>query len=181
MPDHELWLTRRAAAGDQHAFKVLLERNGGQLLALAANFAQPDAEVDDCVQILREELWKRIGGFDPGRSTFGTYAHMVARQALGADWRRRRAGSRWAPQRPASLDALIADDWERPAPSWSLGADPLAVVLWRETLRESVQALTAMQLAAVNLYMRTDGIGAPRAVVDSMYRARRATAPLRLV
>jgi len=72
MPEHELWLTRRAAAGDQHAFEVLLERNGGQLLALATNFAQPDSEVDDCLQILRGELWERVGGFNPGRSTFGT-------------------------------------------------------------------------------------------------------------
>ena len=178
---NEAWLTRRAAAGDQHAFEVLLERNGGQLLALATNFARPDAEIDDCLQILRKELWERVGGFNPGRSTFGTYAHMVARQALGADWRRRRAGSRWAPQRPVSLDALVADGWERPAPSWTVGVNPLTVVLWRERLAESVQALTAAQLDVLSLYARTDGIGAPRAAVDSMYRARRLTAPLRLI
>jgi len=106
---------------------------------------------------------------------------MVARQALGADWRRRRAGSRWAPERPASLDGLVAGGWERPAPSWSLGADPLHVVLWRERLAESVEALTAAQLAAVNVYMRTDGVGAPRAVIDSMFRARKRTEPLRLM
>ena len=142
MPEHELWLTRRAAAGDQHAFKVLLERNGGQLLALAANFAQPDAEVDDCVQILREELWKRIGGFDPGRSTFGTYAHMVARQALGADWRRRRAESL------AAAAAGVA----RRARRRRLGAAGAVVVARGRSasrravaraLRESVEALTA--------------------------------------
>ena len=178
MPEHELWLTRRAAAGDQRAFEVLLERNRTNLRNIAATFLD-EIDIDEGYSIMVERIWREVlrGHYNPNRGSFVVYASRAAHEALVADWRYRHARMRFAEEAPTSFDAL--DGYEQP--SWSFGANPLRIVMWREALRESVQALSAVQLRAINVYLATDGVRAPRAVIDSMYRARRQTAPLRLI
>jgi hypothetical protein len=103
---------------------------------------------------------------------FATYA---AREALRDDWQRRHAPKRWTGALPASLDQLAELGWE--TPSWSLGADPLRIVLAREMFREAIASLTRGQLAAVRAYQRSDE-GQPVAVVTAFHDARNRVRPL---
>jgi hypothetical protein len=94
------------------------------------------------------------GNYNPHRAPFVAFATYAAREALRDDWQRRRALKRWTGSPPASLDHLADLGWERP--SWSLGADPLRIVLAREMFREAIASLTRGQLAAVRAYQRSD-------------------------
>jgi DNA-directed RNA polymerase specialized sigma24 family protein len=173
---HELWLVRRAACGDQGAFEVLLERNRGRLIALAREFTDDTVTFEECFSIVLERVWRELrrGKWDPYRASFGTFIWMAAHEALKENWRYRHARMRWPEEPPASLDVL--DGMEQP--SWSYGADPLAVVVWRETWEEAVRKLTAAQLAAVNAYAATGGVGVGPRTASNMYAARQRVRPL---
>lgn len=171
MPETDARLARRAAAGDERAFEVLLDRHRTQLRNVAASFVDELIDLDETWSIVVERVWREIlrGTYNPARATFGSFASMAAHEALVADWRRRHTRSRWPDQAPTSFELL--DGYEQPA--WSFGADPLQIVLWREALREAVRSLTELQLAAVNRYLQTDGVGASSRHVDAMYNARK--------
>jgi hypothetical protein len=66
-------------------------------------------------------------------------------------------------------------------PSLSIGIDPLYAVILKETFAEIVADLTAGQLAAVNAYARSDGVGERSgaglpSVVNSQFANARARA-----
>jgi RNA polymerase sigma factor (sigma-70 family) len=182
----EAWLVQRAANGDQLAFETLLTAIGSKLRRVAAVFVSSETTVDDLVQIVLVKLWREVkaGHYNPARAPFAAFASTVAHQACIDDRIRRRAAKRWADEPPVSLDIQTGSDGddssghEWVAPSWAYGADPLAVVLQREQLREAWEALTAGELEAVQLYLATDGIGAPKTAVTAFYEARKRVRPI---
>src|SRR6516165_8621444 len=149
--EFEHWLSKRAAAGDQTAFAVLVEH-----------------------------IWREIqrGHYNPHRASFVSFASMVAHEAMLADHRRRRRKMRWTAEPPMSVEYLHEAEIELQAPSWHFGADPLAVVLERESLRLAWQALSARHVAAVEHYLATDGVGAPKPMVTAFYEARKRVRPI---
>jgi RNA polymerase sigma factor (sigma-70 family) len=176
-PQFEHFLCKRAAAGDVQAFEQLLTANATKLRSVARSFAEQGAEVDDCFQIGMLKLVTEIqrGHFDPNRGGFVPFASTVFHQALRDDRQRRRAQKRWAPEPPASMEVLIELDLE--PQSFSLGCDPLTIVIQRETLRETIQALTRGQLQAVNSYLLSGGCNEPPTMVTAFCDARKRARP----
>ena len=173
---HELWLVRRAASGDEGAFGVLLERNRGRLVGLAREFTDETVTFDECFSIVLERVWKELkrGKWNPYRAAFSTFVWMACQEALKEHWRYRHAQMRFSEDPPAPLDVL--DQVEQP--SWSYGANPLAVVIWRETWEEAVRSLTVAQLQAVNAYAATGGVGLGHRTASTLYAASERVRPL---
>jgi len=96
-----------------------------------------ETTIDDLYQIAVEDIWREIqrGHYNPHRASFVSFASMVAHEAMLADHRRRRRKMRWTAEPPMSVEYLHEAEIELQAPSWHFGADPLAVVLERESLR----------------------------------------------
>jgi DNA-directed RNA polymerase specialized sigma24 family protein len=180
-PEHERWLAGRAAGGDERALELLLEACRRQLINVCMTWADStaDSEIDDLYAIVAARVWAEVqrGHYNPHRAPFAAFATYAAREVLRDHWQRRRALKRWTGSPPASLDHLAELGWD--PPSWSLGADPLRVVLARETFREAIDVLTQGQLAAVRAYQRNDE-GQPTNVVTAFYDARKRVRPLLL-
>ena len=58
---------RRAAHGDQRAFKVLVDRYGTAVAQAARSFGIPETDVDDVVQETFVAAWKALGDYDENR------------------------------------------------------------------------------------------------------------------
>ena len=179
----------RAAAGDERAFEQLLTDHRVKLRNVCHTFVGYDTSVDDLFQIVCVKLWAEVsrGHYNPHRADFVHFASTVAHQALRDDKLRRRAQKRFAVIAPVPLDTLdIARDSDSDAPIWRAATadyrlDPLAVVIWRETLRESWEALTRTQIVAVTAYLAKDhgrSGGIPENLVTAMCDARRRVRPL---
>lgn len=132
----------RARGGDAAAFRVLVERHHGRVLALARRVLRDDAEAEEVAQDAFLRAWSALPGFR-GESRFGTWLHrIVYRRALDR------------------LDALKARRrHEEAAPSWPEesargggGPEPPGA----ERLHDLVDALPPMQRAAVTLFYFED-------------------------
>ena len=58
---------KRAAHGDQRAFKVLVDRYGVAVAQAARSFGIPETDVDDVVQETFVAAWKALGDYDENR------------------------------------------------------------------------------------------------------------------
>ena len=181
----DLWLTRRAAQGDQHAFAALVDEHAASIRRVAYHYAARDAELEDLQQIVKQRLWIEMqrGNWN-WRNGFAAFVAHAGRDALHADWQRRRATKRWDPLGPpVSLDLVLDPDPDSDAPAYRhpsrhLGTDPLRVVIERETLREAWEALTAGQMRAINAWLHTDGIRQPSAVTTLVCEGRKRVRPI---
>jgi RNA polymerase sigma-70 factor (ECF subfamily) len=75
-------LTDAAAAeearkGDQHAFRLLVERHSRALFRVTYRMTQNEQDAEDLVQETFLRAYKQIHRFD-GRSAFGTWLHRIA-------------------------------------------------------------------------------------------------------
>jgi RNA polymerase sigma-70 factor (ECF subfamily) len=75
-------LTDSAAAeearkGDQHAFRLLVERHSRALFRVTYRMTQNEQDAEDLVQETFLRAYKQIHRFD-GRSAFGTWLHRIA-------------------------------------------------------------------------------------------------------
>jgi RNA polymerase sigma factor (sigma-70 family) len=171
------WLCRRAAEGDGAAFDKLLATHKRKLLNVCASYAESGIDQDDLFQMVSMKVWVEVqrGHYNPHRADLSAFWSTVAYQVLRDDRQRRRAQKRWSTEPPASMDVLVELDLE--PRSFSIGEDPLTIVIQRETLRESIQAMTRGQLAAVNSYLLSGGIGEPANVVTAFAGARKRARP----
>ena len=147
-------LLAAAAVGEAAAARILAERHGGWLIALAARLLGGDrAEAEDIGQETLLRLWRAAPGWRPGEAQVRTWLYRVAAN-LCTDRLRRRGRARVgldavpepadpAPSGPerlqsqarlAALDAALADLPER---------QRLAVVL------RHIEGLTNPEIAAV--------------------------------
>jgi RNA polymerase sigma factor (sigma-70 family) len=156
--EHDAWLFRRAAAGDEAAFEQLLQRTAAKLRNVAQTFLGVDTQLDDLVQIILVKLWQeaRRGAFNPHRAPFERYVSTIAHQALRDDKLRRHAQQRRPAQPPVSLD-VAHDDAAWIAPSWHHGVDPLRVVLERERLRLAWESLSEGRQRDINRWLNAAG------------------------
>lgn len=78
--EHEL--IRRARAGDEHAFRLLMERHRAHALAVAFRITRSREDAEDVAQQAFVRAWHALGAFR-GESSFATWLHrIVARRAL---------------------------------------------------------------------------------------------------
>lgn len=156
------WLAKRAAAGDQGAFDVLLESHRTRLMQVCENyrFAAADLSTEDLYQEVAVKLWQAIERYNPHRGPFISFASFIARQHLNHLWRDEHTQKRFTTEVPLSLDVLAVDDGDDEPwipPSLHFFIDPQRVVIAREELRLCWEAATARQREAVGVYLAKSG------------------------
>jgi RNA polymerase sigma-70 factor (ECF subfamily) len=164
--DHDLMA--RAAAGDEHAFRVLVARHTGRALALARRILRSDAVAEEIVQDAMLRVWINAPRWRP-EAAFRTWLYrVVVNLCLNAR------------RRPADLPLGEAGDPADPAPD----AGAMLEAHERDLrLAAAIDALPARQRAAIALtYQEGLGNAEAAAVLDTsvsgietlLVRARRA-------
>jgi RNA polymerase sigma-70 factor (ECF subfamily) len=70
-------LLRRAAAGDQNAFALLVQRHQGRIFNLAYRFSRDRQDAEDLAQEIFFKVWRHAGSFR-GESAFSTWLYRLA-------------------------------------------------------------------------------------------------------
>ena len=78
--DLELDLVGRATAGDEDAFRTLVDRHGRMVFNLAYRITTDRAHAEDVVQETFLRAYRALDRFD-GRAGFGTWLHRIAMNA----------------------------------------------------------------------------------------------------
>ncbi len=71
-------LLERMRAGDQVAFRNLVDRHLGSVLAVARRMLRDDAEAEDVAQEVMLRLWRQSSGLDVGSGGIGSWLRRVA-------------------------------------------------------------------------------------------------------
>ncbi len=102
-------LVEQARAGDDDAFRALVARHDGVLLALASRLLGDRDEADDLRQQAWWRIWRALGDFD-GRAGFATWAYRIVLN-LCRDQRRSHARRRALSAAPGGghHDARLAE------------------------------------------------------------------------
>ena len=162
-------LARQAAAGDQAAFGVLVERHGGTVRRVALSILRDEHDADDAAQDGLVAAWRALERFDASRPFRPWLMRIVVNAAR--DLARRRA---------VRQTELLSSD----APAAAAGPEQEAGrVLLRERLRRALGTLPERQRLVVTLFDAegfshaeiADLVGAPVGTVRSeLFHARRA-------
>ncbi len=103
-PPRDAWLVSRAAGGDVEAFRALVVRHQGPVLALVRNLVGDAAESEDIAQDAFVAAWGSLASFDPARGAFFTWLARIARnRALNALARRRPRPVAEVPERAGTV------------------------------------------------------------------------------
>jgi RNA polymerase sigma-70 factor (ECF subfamily) len=111
-------LARRAAGGDLEAFRALVVRYQGPLLAVVTNLLPVAADREDVAQEAFLSAWTHLATFDPARGTFFTWLAAIARNRARNERKRRRPSPRAelpdrADPAPAGADLDRSEDRRR--------------------------------------------------------------------
>jgi RNA polymerase sigma-70 factor (ECF subfamily) len=132
----------RARAGDEGAFRGLVERHSRALFRLAYRLTRNEQDAEDVVQETLLKAFRQLGRFE-GRSSFGSWLHRIAANCAYDALRRRERGTA---ARPAAEDPEEALE-THPAP------DPSAEQLVHSTevrhrVRVAMSRLTSLERSA---------------------------------
>jgi RNA polymerase sigma-70 factor (ECF subfamily) len=140
--DTELEVLRRARAGDEDAFRTLMDRHRAQAFGIALRITRSPADAEDVVQQAFVRAWSALGQFRE-ESSFGTWLHrIVARRALDR-----------ASQMKARRER--EDDTDLATLSLPIATAERDVLLIRR-LEQLMRRLTPAQRAVVTLYYWDD-------------------------
>lgn len=83
-------LVEQTAAGDRDAFRQLIERHAGRLLAVAKRILNDEAEAEDVVQETLLKLWQSAAELESGPAGIGGWLRQVCRNGSIDRLRRRK-------------------------------------------------------------------------------------------
>lgn len=131
-------LVAQAAAGDQRAFRILVERHMGRAIRVAQRVVGVAADADDIAQEAFLRVWTKATTFDPTRAKFSTWLYRIVLN-LALDQRRR----------PTAEALDEADE----IPSGEPGALALlAAAEEQRAMEAAIAALPPRQRAAIALF-----------------------------
>jgi RNA polymerase sigma-70 factor (ECF subfamily) len=135
MDASDLAVVARVRAGDQDAFRVLVERHSRSVFRLAFRLSGHEQDAEDIVQETFLKAFRQIAGFE-SRSSFATWLYRITVNCSQDLLRQRpRAGSRQSLDDPDAAASLELADT-------SAAADPLRELASRR-IDERVQAAMA--------------------------------------
>jgi RNA polymerase sigma-70 factor (ECF subfamily) len=141
-PDAEHAVIRRARAGDEDAFRMLMDRHRARAFGIALRITRSREDAEDVVQQAFVRAWHALAQFR-AESAFGTWLHqIVARRALDRVSQMNMRREREDDVDLASLPLMIP-------------AESRDVLLIRR-LEQLMQRLTAPQRAVVTLFYWED-------------------------
>lgn len=79
MGDDDQHVIGRVLGGDTEAFRLLVERHGGQLLAFIRDLVPRSGEWEDVAQEVFLAAYVHLGSYDPRRAAFATWLLTIAR------------------------------------------------------------------------------------------------------
>jgi RNA polymerase sigma-70 factor (ECF subfamily) len=182
MEESELELVARAAAGDEEAFRTVVDRHSRRLYELAYRVTRERSSAEDIVQETFMKAYRSLHRFD-GRAGLASWLYRIALNTALDDSRQRRVRSEVKGE-AASLvvDATPADE---PDPERLAGSRDL-----RHALRGAMAALSPLERVAFVLRhyegCTTEEIGAQlglrssatrQAVFRAVRKLRAALAP----
>jgi RNA polymerase sigma factor (sigma-70 family) len=139
MADAENELVQQARAGDENAFRTLMDRHRDHAYGIALRITRSPEDAEDVTQQAFVRAWFALGQFR-SESRFGTWLHrIVARRALD---RASQMKARQAREDDIDVESLSVSF------SGNLGRD---VILIRR-LEQMMRRLTAAQRAVVTLF-----------------------------
>jgi len=129
-----------ARAGDQDAFRVLVERHSRAVFKLAYRVTGSESDAEDVVQETFLKAWKQLPRFEE-RSSFGTWVYRVAVNCA-LDHRRRRPG-REVSATPVESEGPVAGEETAAGEAW----DPERQAQGAELRRRVQQAMDELSPA----------------------------------
>jgi RNA polymerase sigma-70 factor (ECF subfamily) len=137
--DLELELVGRAAAGDEGAFRTLVDRHARMVFNLAYRITTDRPSAEDLVQETFLRAYRALHRFD-GRAAFSTWIHRIAMNATLDFVRQRKTRAEVAYEgEPAAAPPAAPD----PGPERLAASADL-----RRSLHRAMQGLTALERAA---------------------------------
>lgn len=106
--DPDVALLARIAAGDDAAFRILVDAKLARIHALALRLLGRDGEADDVAQEALLRAWRQAGRWRPGQARFDTWLHRVVLNLCTDRLRRRRETVTAEP--PEQVDPAPAAD-----------------------------------------------------------------------
>ena len=172
---------RRVLAGDDGAFRVLVERHGNGLHRFCRARLGNDADAEDAVQDVLVRAFRSLGRYDPGRS-FAAWLFAIAANRVKTRYRARFMELRLAERAQAERSA------EEPVLALESGVEFQALDrMAAEELRAAVGTLAADRRVPVELYYFAGlsvaetaaalGLGT-EAVKSRLFRARKELASI---
>ncbi|BDR09401.1 RNA polymerase sigma factor [Comamonas thiooxydans] len=148
--DSDVILAKRAAQGDQRAFKVLVDRYGVSVAQAARSFGIPETDIDDVVQETFVAVWKALGDYDENRP-FRAWLFGIAMNKMRDLFRFRKVRSFLF----GALDLLSPDTPEQadPAPG------PERETAARRELAKVTQTLSMLQREQREVIVLTGIVG----------------------
>lgn len=103
-PD-DRWLAKRAAAGDDAAFRALYDRHAPRVFALCVRLADGRAEATELLQDTWVRAWESIGAFR-GEAALTSWLHRIA---VNVAWHRHRSDRRREARVALTDDATLPE------------------------------------------------------------------------
>jgi len=143
METDDATFVQRARAGDQDAFRELVERHGERLFRLAWRITGDERSAEDAVQEAFLRAYRSLDRFDD-RSQFGTWLHRIAVNAALEIMRKQ---EKHRPHLESPLDG--PDGAGDPLPSPDPGPDRIALSQEVErAVRSGLAGLSALERTA---------------------------------
>lgn len=136
----ELELVGRAAAGDEGAFRTLVDRHARMVFNLAYRITTDRPSAEDVVQETFLRAYRALHRFD-GRAAFSTWIHRIAMNASLDHVRQRKVRAEVAYEAEAAALAPVAA--HDPGPERLAASSDL-----RRALQRAMQGLTDLERAA---------------------------------
>ena len=178
----ELELVRRAAGGDEDAFRTLVDRHGRRVFRLACRITREPSAAEDIVQETFMRAHRALHRFD-GRASFATWLHRIATNASLDALRQGR--SRHEVPYDSTLGELdpmpsAEPDPERQARSSDVRAalaGAIATLTPNERLAFVLRHFEGCSTAEIGERLGTGSIATRQAVFRAVSKLRRALSP----
>jgi RNA polymerase sigma-70 factor, ECF subfamily len=139
MEESDALAVAKVQAGDQAAFRLLVERHSHDLFRLAYRMTGNEQDAEDMVQETFLRAYRKLGQFQ-ARANFGTWLHRIAANCAFDLLRKRQRYER--ADQPAAFELVtLADD--APAPD-----DAVCRVEMARAIESALDQLTAMERTA---------------------------------